>query len=86
MRVALKLYVKIGDKYEELSALAVGANVSPIKKISTNAAIQKYVDTCTSQKCVKKKPTSAGRGRLMFSISSSRRAKVITKTYFDFSG
>lgn len=50
----LKLYVsKDGKKFEELSAMAVGNGIEPLRRISINHAIKKYLKSCTSQKCKK---------------------------------
>lgn len=54
-----KLYVKIDAEYIELEAVAVGNGLSEIKKTKIEVAIQKYIDVCTSQKCLKNQKVEA---------------------------
>jgi integrase len=54
-----KLYVKINDKFEELSAVALLPNLATIKRIPIKDAIQKYLINCTSQKCQKNQDIEA---------------------------
>lgn len=39
--------------YDELSALLFENKISPVVRISISDSIKKYVETCTSQKCIK---------------------------------
>lgn len=48
-----KLYVKIENDYIELDAVAIGSGLTEIKKTTIEHAIQKYLEVCTSQKCLK---------------------------------
>lgn len=54
-----KLYVKIHDEFHELSAIAVGPNLKSVKKISISESIEKYLNLCTSQKCIKNQKVEA---------------------------
>lgn len=54
-----KLYVKIDADYIELDAIAFGPNLTEIKKTKIADAIQKYLDVCTSQKCIKNQKVEA---------------------------
>lgn len=48
-----RLYVKINKKYVPISAVAFGDNFKDIKKTSIADAVAKYIELCTSQKCIK---------------------------------
>lgn len=54
-----KLYVKIDTEYIELDAVAVGNNITEIKKTKIETAIQRYIEICTSQKCLKNQKVEA---------------------------
>lgn len=48
-----KLYVKIGEKFEELAAVGLLPGLDVVKKTSVQDAILKYVSICTSKKAQK---------------------------------
>jgi integrase/recombinase XerD len=49
----LKLFVLIDGKYEPLSALAIGQNIKPVKKILITESINKYIENNLSNKTIK---------------------------------
>lgn len=51
--MALKLYVKVNGKYEELSAIVAGPQLKPIHRTLVADAIKKYIEVCSTQKCKK---------------------------------
>lgn len=51
--MSLKLYVKIKGRYIPVSAVLANQNLKALKKCSIEKAILKYLDVCTSQKCIK---------------------------------